>query len=148
MAILDATNLQMQGKVVVVVGYGKVGRGIASMARGLGARVIVTEIDPVEALAAHHDGFAVAPLMDAVVDADIVITASGIGHSLIADHVAAMKDGAIVAVGGAGPPEFDPGMLGSLAEPLEWGDTVRENIQELKESTQPKPGDLRPSRSE
>lgn len=132
MAILDSTNLQMQGKVVVVVGYGKVGRGIASMARGLGARVAVTEIDPVEALAAHHEGYAVAPLMDALVDADIVITASGIGHSLIADHVAAMKDGAIVAVGGAGPPEFDPSMLGSLTEPLEWGDTVRDNIQELK----------------
>lgn len=132
MAILDSTNLQMQGKVVVVVGYGKVGRGIASMARGLGARVAVTEIDPVEALAAHHDGYAVAPLMHALVDADIIITASGIGHSLIADHVAAMKDGAIVAVGGAGPPEFDPAMLGSLTEPLEWGDTVRDNIQELK----------------
>lgn len=132
MAILDATNLQMQGKVVVVVGYGKVGRGIASVARGLGARVIVTEIDPVEALAAHHDGLAVAPLMVALVDADIIITASGIGHSLIAEHVAAMKDGAIVAVGGAGPPEFDPSMLGSLNEPLEWGDMVRDNIQELR----------------
>lgn len=135
MAILDATNLQMQGKVVVVVGYGKVGRGITSVARGLGARVIVTEIDPVEALAAHHDGFAIAPLMEALTDADIIITASGIGHSLIADHVAAMKDGAIVAVGGAGPPEFDPTMTttgGSLTEPLEWGDTVRDNIQELR----------------
>ena len=132
MAILDATNLQMQGKVVVVVGYGKVGRGIASMARGLGARVTVTEIDPVEALAAHHDGLGVAPLMDALVDADVVITASGIGYSLIADHVAAMKDGAIVAVGGAGPPEFDPTMLGTLTEPLIWGDTVRDNIQELR----------------
>lgn len=131
MAILDATNLQMQGKVVVVVGYGKVGRGIASMARGLGARVAVTEIDPVEALAAHHDGYSVAPLMHALTDADVIITASGIGHSLIADHVAAMKDGAIVAVGGAGPPEFDPAMLGSLTTPLVWGETVRDNIQEL-----------------
>lgn len=128
MAILDSTNLQMQGKSVVVVGYGKVGRGIAAAARGLGARVTVTEIDPVEALAAHHDGMAVAPIMDAVAGADIVITASGIGHSLIADHVAAMPDGAIIAVGGAGPPEFDP----SMGIDLEWGDTVRDNIQELR----------------
>lgn len=127
MAVLDSTNLQMQGKAVVVVGYGKVGRGISSMARGLGARVIVTEIDPVEALAAHHDGLAVAPLFQAVADADIIITASGIGHSLTADHVGAMKDGAIVAVGGAGPPEFDP----TMGMALEWGETVRENIREL-----------------
>jgi len=70
--------------------------------------------------------------MDALVDADVVITASGIGYSLIAEHVAAMKDGAIVAVGGAGPPEFDPTMLGTLTEPLIWGDTVRDNIQELR----------------
>ncbi len=128
MAILDSTNLQMQGKSVVVVGYGKVGRGIAAAARGLGARVTVTEIDPVEALAAHHDGLNVATIIEAVTSADFVITASGIGHSLIADHVAAMPDGAIVAVGGAGPPEFDPSMGVSLV----WGDTVRDHIRELK----------------
>lgn len=128
MAILDATNLQMQGKVVVVVGYGKVGKGIAAAARSLGARIIVTEIDPVEALVAHHDGHAVAPLLDAVADADFVITASGIGHSLTADHLAAMRDGAIVAVGGAGPPEFDP----TMGVEVEWGDVVRQNIRQLR----------------
>ncbi len=128
MALLDATNMQMQGKVTVVVGYGKVGRGIASVARGLGSRVIVTEIDPVEALAAHHDGYAVARLFDALPDADFVITATGIGHSLIADHVAIMRDGAVIAVGGAGPPEFDP----TMGVELTWGDTVRPNIRELR----------------
>ncbi len=128
MALLDATNMQMQGKITVVVGYGKVGRGIASVARGLGSRVVVTEIDPVEALAAHHDGFAVAPLFDALPGADFVITATGIGHSLIADHVAVMRDGAVIAVGGAGPPEFDP----TLGIELTWGNTVRPNIRELR----------------
>jgi len=127
MALLDATNMQMQGKVVVVVGYGRVGRGISKVARGLGARVVVTEIDPVEALAAHHDGYAIAPIAEAVVNADFVITASGIAHSLTADHVAAMRDGAVVAVGGAGPPEFDP----SMGAALEWGDEVRPNVRSL-----------------
>ncbi len=127
MAILDSTNTQMQGKLVVVLGYGKVGRGIAAMARALGARVTVTEIDPVEALAAHHDGFEVARLADAVAAADVVITATGIGHSLTADHLAAMQDGAIVAVGGAGPPEFDP----SVGPDVTWGDEVRPSVREL-----------------
>ncbi len=132
MAVLDATNMQMQGKIVVVVGYGKVGRGIAAAARGLGALVTVTEIDPVEALVAHHDGHAVAPLLEALDGADFAITASGIGHSLVADHVAAMPDGAVIAVGGAGPPEFDPSTtLAGEASNLEWGAEVRANIREL-----------------
>jgi adenosylhomocysteinase len=127
MAILDATNTQMQGKRVVVVGYGKVGRGIAAAARALGARVTVTEIDHVEALVAHHDGYRVAQLATAVTTADIVITATGIGHSLTANHVAAMPDGTIVAVGGAGPPEFDPTEGPDLVD----GDTVRPGVREL-----------------
>lgn len=128
MALLDTTNMQMQGKVTVVVGYGRVGRGIAKMARSLGSRVVVTEIDPVEALTAHHDGYAVAPIADAVSDADFVITASGIGHSLTGDHVAAMRDGTVIAVGGAGPPEFDPS---SGDAEVTWGDTVRPHVREL-----------------
>lgn len=127
MAVLDATNIQLQGKYTVVVGYGRVGRGIASVARGLGARVVITEIDPVEALAAHHDGHDVGRLTDVVPTADIVITASGIGHSLTADHVALMQDGTIVAVGGAGPPEFDPSEGVTVVD----GDEVRPNIREL-----------------
>ncbi len=127
MAVLDATNMQLAGTSVVVAGYGRVGRGIARMARALGARVTVSEIDPVEALAAHHDGHGVAPLAEAVREADFVFTASGIGHTLTADHVALMPDGAIVAVGGAGPPEFDP----SLGAPVEWGDEVRPGVRPL-----------------
>ena len=127
MSVLDATNLQMSGKVVVVVGYGKVGRGIASVARGLGARVIVTEIEPVAALQAYHEGLQVRTLAEAVTDADYVFTATGIGHSLTAHHVAQMRDGAIIAVGGAGRPEFDPTVGPQLIE----GDEVRPQVRAL-----------------
>jgi adenosylhomocysteinase len=107
MATLDVTNMQMAGSSVVVAGYGRVGTGIAAMARALGAKVTVAEVDPVAALIAHHDGLRVAPLAKAVADADFVFTASGIGHTLTAGHLEATKPGAIVAVGGAGPPELD-----------------------------------------
>lgn len=128
MAALDATNAQMQGKAVVVVGYGRVGRGIAAVTRALGARVTVSEIDAVEALAAYHDGHRVAPLAAAVVTADFVFTATGIGHSLTAEHINLMPDGAIVAVGGAGPPEFDPAMGPELI----WGLEVRPKVRALE----------------
>lgn len=111
MAVLDATGVHLAGARVVVAGYGRVGHGIAAVAKGLGARVTVTEIDPVEALAAHHDGHDVAPLLDAAAEADVVITASGIGHTLTVEHLAVMADGTIVAVGGAGWPEVDLGDL-------------------------------------
>lgn len=134
MAVLDATNMQLQGKVVVVVGYGRVGRGIAATASGLGARVTVTEIDPVAALEAYHDGYSVAPIDTAVTEADFVITASGIGYSLTADHVARMRDGTVIAVGGAGPPEFDP-FHSDRPEAQRsigtWGELVRPHVREL-----------------
>ncbi len=122
MAVLDVTNMQISGTSVVVAGYGKVGHGIASVAAALGARVTVAEIDPVAALVAHHDGHDVAPLAEAVTGADFVFTASGIGHTVTAEHVAAMPEGAVVAVGGAGPPELD------LAG-LEPGDEVRPGVR-------------------
>ena len=107
MAVLDVTNMQMAGSDVVVAGYGRVGKGIAAVARALGARVTVAEVDPVAALMAHHDGHEVASLASAVDSADFVFTASGIGHTLTADHVERMQEGTVIAVGGAGPPEFD-----------------------------------------
>jgi adenosylhomocysteinase len=107
MAALDVTNMQMAGSSVVVAGYGRVGRGIALMAHALGGKVTVTEIDPVAALRAYHDGHDVAPLEEAVTTADFVFTASGIGHTLTSAHVEQMPDGTVVAVGGAGRPEFD-----------------------------------------
>lgn len=122
MAALDVTNMQMSGASVVVAGYGRVGRGIATVAAALGARVTVAEIDPVAALVAHHDGHDVAELTGAVTGAAFVFTASGIGHTLTAEHVAAMPEGAVVAVGGAGPPELD------LAG-LEPGEEVRPGVR-------------------
>ncbi len=127
MAVLDTTGVGLAGRTVVVVGYGKVGRGIASAARAMGARVVVTEIDPVEALCAFHDGFRVAPLGDAVADAAVVITATGIGHSLTAEHLQRMRPGTVVAVGGAGPPEFDP----TIGPSVTWGDEVRPRLRQL-----------------
>lgn len=122
MAVLDATGLQMSGASVVVVGYGKVGRGIALIAEALGGRVTVTEIDPVQALVAHHDGLEVAPLMEALRTADLVLTATGLGASLGSEHLAVMRDGAIVAVGGMGRPEIDPGP--ATSSPTEIGPHV------------------------
>ena len=125
MAVLDATNVQMAGTRVVVAGYGRVGRGIAAVARGLGARVTVTEIDPVAALEAYHDGHDVRPLRDAVIGADFLFTASGIGHTVTADDVAPMADGAILAVGGAGRPELDL----SMGAPVDVGEEVRPGVR-------------------
>ncbi|MGH8926586.1 MAG: adenosylhomocysteinase [Acidimicrobiia bacterium] len=128
MATLDVTNTQMPGKRVVVVGYGKVGRGLGAVARALGARVTVTEIDPIEALAAYHDGHQVAPLATALREADFVFTATGIGHTLTAEHLSLLSDGAIVAVGGSGPPEFDPTIGPELVD----GGEVRPQVRELR----------------
>lgn len=109
MTLLDVTNLQMQGKTCVIVGYGCVGQGIARMAHALGARIVVTEVDPVRALQAIHDGHRVAKLESVCPSGDIFITATGIGYSLTGDHIRRMKDGAVISVGGAGPPEIDLG---------------------------------------
>ncbi len=128
MSVVDATNTQLQGKTVVVVGYGFVGNGIASCASALGARVVVTEIDPIRALQALHDGHRVTTLERACVIGDVFITATGIGFSLTADHARLMKDGAILACGGAGRPEIHLG--GS--DPLVIGDEVRPHVRGVR----------------
>jgi adenosylhomocysteinase len=95
-AIRRATDVMMAGKVAVVGGYGDVGKGSAASLRGAGARVIVTEIDPICALQAAMDGFAVKKMADAVKEADIVVTATGNCNIINGDHFRAMKDKAIV----------------------------------------------------
>ena len=95
-AIRRATDVMMAGKVAVVGGYGDVGKGSAQSLRGAGARVIVTEIDPICALQAAMDGFEVKKMIDAVKEADIVVTASGCRDLITEDHFRAMKDKAIV----------------------------------------------------
>ena len=95
-SIRRATDVMMAGKVAVVGGYGDVGKGSAESLRGAGARVIVTEIDPICALQAAMDGFEVKKMIDAVKEADIVVTASGCRDLITGDHFKLMKDKTIV----------------------------------------------------
>jgi adenosylhomocysteinase len=95
-AIRRATDVMMAGKVAVVGGYGDVGKGSAESLRGAGARVLVTEIDPICALQAAMDGFEVKRMIDAVKEADIIVTASGCRDLITEKHFRAMKDKAIV----------------------------------------------------
>lgn len=98
--ILRATNIMIAGKWFVVAGYGYVGRGIANRARGMGAKVIVTEVDPVRALMAAMDGFVVMPMLEAAKLGDIFVTATGNSGVIKAEHISLMKDGAILANAG------------------------------------------------
>jgi adenosylhomocysteinase len=98
--IVRATNILLAGKVVVVAGYGWCGRGVASRARGMGAQVVVTEIDSVKALEAVMDGYQVMPMAEAVKHGDIYVTVTGDMNVLDTHHFAAMKNGAIVSNSG------------------------------------------------
>ncbi len=98
--ILRATNILLAGKKVVVAGYGWVGKGIAMRARGMGAHVIVTEVDPIKALEAVMDGFDVMPMSKAAEIGDVFITATGNISVIRKEHFEKMKDGAILANAG------------------------------------------------
>jgi adenosylhomocysteinase len=98
--ILRATNMLLAGKTAVVAGYGWVGKGVAMRLRGMGARVIVTEVDPVRALEAVMDGFEVMPMARAASIGDILVTATGNRDVIRAEHMLEMKDGAILANAG------------------------------------------------
>ena len=98
--ILTATNLLVAGKTFVVAGYGWCGRGIASRAHGLGANVVVTEIDPVKAIEATMDGFRVMPMAEAVTVADFIVSATGMKDVVREDHLRAIKDGCVLANAG------------------------------------------------
>lgn len=98
--VIRATNLLIAGKTVVVAGYGWCSKGIASRADGLGANVVITEVDPLKALEAVMDGFRVMPMIEAARIGDIFITATGDINVIDTQHVEVMKDGAIVANSG------------------------------------------------
>ena len=98
--ILRATNVLLAGKNFVVSGYGWVGRGVALRARGMGANVIITEVDPIRALEALMDGYRVMPMAEAARVGDIFVTTTGNLHAIDAEHLAVMKDGALVANSG------------------------------------------------
>ncbi|TVQ66239.1 MAG: adenosylhomocysteinase [Balneolaceae bacterium] len=115
-AIRRATDTMMAGKVAVVAGYGDVGKGSAASLRGAGARVIVTEIDPICALQAAMDGYEVKKMIDAAAEADIVVTATGNKDILTGDHFKAMKDKVIVGNIGHFDNEIDVRWLKENAE--------------------------------
>jgi adenosylhomocysteinase len=94
--IKRATDVMIAGKAVVVCGFGDVGKGCAASARGMGARVMITEVDPICALQAAMEGYEVVTLDDVASQADIFITATGCSDVITGKHLAAMKDGAIV----------------------------------------------------
>jgi adenosylhomocysteinase len=98
--IIRATNMLISGKTVVVAGYGWVGRGIAMRAKGLGARVIIVEADPIRALEAVMDGYDVMSMSEAAPRGDIFITATGNTSVIRAEHIKIMKDGAVLANAG------------------------------------------------
>jgi adenosylhomocysteinase len=114
--IIRATNVLLAGKVVVVAGYGYCGKGVASRARGHGAQVFVTEIDPLRALEAVMEGFRVVPMEEAAAEGDIFITVTGNRDVLRAEHFERMKDGAIVANSGHFDIEIDLVALAELSE--------------------------------
>ena len=113
--ITRATNILWAGRRVVVAGYGWCGRGVASRAKGMGANVIVTEIDPIRALEAVMDGFTVMPGVEAARIAEVVITVTGGLHTIGADHLEALADGAILANSGHFNVEIDIPALEDMA---------------------------------
>ena len=111
--VIRATNILLAGKTVVVAGYGWCGKGVAMRAKGMGANVIVTEINPVPAIEAAMDGFRVMPMAEAAKEGDIFVTVTGNKHVIRAEHFDGMKDGAIVCNSGHFDIEID---LKSLRE--------------------------------
>ncbi len=127
--IIRATNLLLAGKIFVVFGYGCCGSGIASRARGMGAHVTVVEVDPLRALQAVMDGFAVTTSIDAAARGDIFVTATGDKHVLRADHFEAMKDRAVVCNSGHFDIEIDIPALEKISVSRR---KIREYVEEFK----------------
>lgn len=113
--IIRATNILLAGKVFTVAGYGWCGRGIAMRAKGHGAQVIVTEVDPLKALEAAMDGFRVMPMLEAAACADFIVTATGDKHVLDTAHFEMMKDGCVIANAGHFNVEINIPALEALA---------------------------------
>jgi adenosylhomocysteinase len=128
--VIRATNILLAGRNLVVVGYGWCGKGVALRARGMGANVIVTEIDPIKAIEAVMDGFRVMPIAEASALGDIFITVTGNRHVIDGEHFARMKDGAIVCNSGHFDLELNLVALRDLAgaDPV----TMRPFVQEYK----------------
>ncbi len=115
--IIRATNILLAGKTFVVVGYGWCGKGCAMRARGLGANVVVTEVDPIKAIEAVMDGMRVLPMSEAAKIGDFFVTVTGNRHVIDREHFASMKDGAIVANSGHFDLELNLDALREMCEP-------------------------------
>jgi adenosylhomocysteinase len=126
--ILRATNILLAGRTFVVCGYGMCGRGVATRARGMGADVVVTEVDPTRALEAAMDGFRVLPGSEAASQGDVFVTVTGNKHVLRAEHFELMKDGAILANSGHFDIEIDLAALRSMASNVK---AVRPEVEEF-----------------
>jgi adenosylhomocysteinase len=126
--IIRATNTLLAGKTIVIAGFGYCGRGLAERARGLGARVVVTEIDPVKALDAVLQGFRVLPMAEAARYGDVFITVTGNRDVIGAEHLRVMKDGAILANSGHFDVEIDVRALADLSVDVHRG--VRPHVDE------------------
>ena len=124
--ILRATNVLFAGKNVVIAGYGWCGKGVALRARGLGAQVIITEVDPIRALEAAMDGLRVMPMSDAVHEGEVFITLTGDTSVLREEHFLKMKDGAILCNSGHFDVEIDVKALTKLAKAVD--KNVRQNV--------------------
>ena len=127
--IMRTTNLTVVGKTVVVAGYGWCGKGVAMRAKGLGANVIVTEIDPIKAIEAVFDGFNVMPMQEAAKHGDIFVTLTGCSDVITGEHFKVMKNGAMMANAGHFDVEINKVDLNKLAVSTR---TVRKNIEEFK----------------
>ena len=123
--IIRATNTLIAGKNFVVAGYGWCGKGLANKARGLGAKVIVTEVDPIKALEATMDGFYVMPMKSAVKDADIIVTVTGDIDILRGEHFISMKNGCIICNSGHFNVEINIEELKNLSK------RINKNVREL-----------------
>jgi adenosylhomocysteinase len=127
--IIRATNVLLAGKVFVVCGYGWCGRGLAMRARGMGAHVVVTEVDPVRALEAVMDGYRVMSLRQAAREGDIFVTVTGDINVVDQEHLSSMKSGAILANSGHFNDEINLTALDAMAESVR---TVRSSLEEYK----------------
>ncbi|MDR0268939.1 adenosylhomocysteinase [Paenibacillus sp.] len=128
-AVNRTTNLVVAGKTAVVVGYGWCGKGVALRAKGLGAKVIVTEVDPIRAVEAYMDGFEVMPMIEAVKQGDFFVTVTGNRDVITGEHFDVMKDGAILCNAGHFDIEINKLNLSERAASIR---TVRRNIEEYK----------------
>jgi adenosylhomocysteinase len=128
--VIRSTNMLVAGKRVVVCGYGWCGKGVASRVRGLGAQVIVTEVDPIAALEAAMDGFQVTTMAEAAKVGDLFITVTGNKHIIAKQHFEAMKDGAMVCNSGHFDIEIDLVALDALTATKVSG--VRHEVDEFK----------------